>query len=330
MAMAAGSAAGRQCHACMAYVTSGGGLTPIKVATNTALPTTPVPSHGGYLAGLAVQPNGENAYLGFGDVSGHDVFPASFIMPVHLQSRTVGSPILDDFSLSDVVMAPNGRRFYTSHDQGFATPTGFFSFLNAFTTPTGSRGASVPMPEGMGSFAITPNSAEALVSESGFFASENVVIPVNLHTHAAGLGIGVSSVPGQIAVTRDGRRAYEASAATNTVTPIILTTNTALSPITVGNPGDVLTGIAIKNDQTAFVCDYTSNTVIPINLSTGVPGSAISVGHGPEGIAIDPDGTTAYVANSGDGTVTPITLSSRTAGTPIPVGAAPSFIAVVR
>ncbi len=120
--------------------------------------------------------------------------------------------------------------------------------------------------------------------------------------------------------------AYASNSLGATVTPIDLTTDTAGTPIRVG---DHAAGIAITPDaKTAYVANFLSNTVTPINLTTNKAGAEIHVGSFPSLIAITPDGKTAYVANAGDGTVTPIDLTTKTAGTAIAVGPGPSGIAI--
>ena len=113
----------------------------------------------------------------------------------------------------------------------------------------------------------------------------------------------------------------------DTVTPIDLATNTAGSPITVGN--DPI-GIAITpNGATAYVANDADGTVTPINTATNTAETPITVGAGPYAIAITPNGTTAYVDNLGSGglgnTVTPINTATNTAGTTFAVNTSSGF-----
>ena len=66
----------------------------------------------------------------------------------------------------------------------------------------------------------------------------------------------------------------------------------------------------------------------PISTATNRPGTPIKVGHGPDGIAITPDGKTAYVANYYSDTVTPILTATNTTERSIKVGRGPGPIAI--
>jgi len=120
--------------------------------------------------------------------------------------------------------------------------------------------------------------------------------------------------------------AYVTNYNSDTVTPIDMATNTAGTPITVG---DDPFAVAITPDgKTAYVANDGSTTVTPIDIATNTAGTAISVGNVPDAVAITPDGRTAYVANAGSNNVTPIDIATNTAGTAIPVGAEPDAIAI--
>ena len=77
---------------------------------------------------------------------------------------------------------------------------------------------------------------------------------------------------------------------------------------------------------TVYVANCGSDTV---TAADNRPSTPIKVGHGPDGIAITPDGKIAYVANDYSGTVTPIWTASNTTERPIKVGRGPGPIAVV-
>ena len=121
--------------------------------------------------------------------------------------------------------------------------------------------------------------------------------------------------------------AYVVNSGSNTVTPFDTSTNTAGTPIAVGNMPE---GVAITpNGATAYVTNYADGTVTPINTATNTAGPPIAAGTHPYGIAITPNGATAYVTNlNAMGTVTPINTATDTAEASIPVGAAPEGIAI--
>ena len=317
-AAAAPAAFAASCPGCMVYVAGfNDALTPIKMATNRPLAPIRGPMSG--LAGFAVQPGGQNAFVAFDDGGAR-----SHVVRLRLASRTWGSPIADDWSFGGIALSPNGRSYYTVHDK--SPGGGPHSNLNQFTA--GAQ-ASLHVPAGMTGIALTPAGTEALLLEGGFFAAANAVVPVNLATSAVGAAVPLSSTPWAIAVRPDGRYAYAVSNFPNEVTPIDLAANTAGTPIAVGRPGDLLWGIALTDD-TAYVVDDTLNEVIPIHLATNTPGRPIPVGRGPEGIAIDPGQTRAYVANTLADTVTPIVLASGRAEAPIHVPGGPREIAIAR
>jgi YVTN family beta-propeller protein len=78
-----------------------------------------------------------------------------------------------------------------------------------------------------------------------------------------------------------------------------------------------------ENSNTVSVIDTATNTVVAtIPLPAGVT-------HGPDGVAVAPDGKRAYVANVGTGNISVIDTASNTVvGTPIPVGNEPDGVAV--
>lgn len=166
--------------------------------------------------------------------------------------------------------------------------------------------------------------------------SSLVEVTVSPPPYNIGSPLRVGVYPDAVAVAPGGRLALVSSYASNTVTPIVLPTNTVLPAI---DAGEGPAGIAITPDgTTAYVTDANADTVTPINLQTFKPGKPIVVGNGPQGIAITPDGSMAYVADAGaimsgqSGTighdVTPIHLSTGKAGAPIPVGNAPVGVAI--
>jgi len=136
----------------------------------------------------------------------------------------------------------------------------------------------------------------------------------------------VALVPATAGASPDPVTAYVVNDLSNSVTPILVGTNTPGTPIPVG---DQPVKVAITpNGKTAYVTNRASNTVTPIVLATNTPGTPIPVGNRPIGVAITPDGHTAYVANFFDNTVTPIAVATNTPGTPIPAGNHPGMIAI--
>jgi len=175
----------------------------------------------------------------------------------------------------------------------------------------------------------------------------NTVTLIDTAANKALKAIKVGAGTDAIAITPDGRTAYvvsgrpvtngtfcgQAPPPADTVTPISTATNTALTPIPVGQ---YPSAIAITPDgRTAYVVNDGSGTVTPISTATNTAGKAIRFGEqglvaGADHIAITPDGRTAYVTNynSYPGTVTPISTATNTALTPIEVTSGAVGIAI--
>jgi hyaluronoglucosaminidase len=145
----------------------------------------------------------------------------------------------------------------------------------------------------------------------------------------AGCGGGASAVAigaqsGAIAYVTTG--AFEALLGTS-ITPVELTDNRALSPITVGSLPSALAAtsdgrrllVTLQGENHLVVLDTAGDSVLG-TVTTGLQPDAVAVG--------GPNDATALVANLGDGTVTPVDLSTMTAGRAIPVGSEPDAVAV--
>jgi YVTN family beta-propeller protein len=120
--------------------------------------------------------------------------------------------------------------------------------------------------------------------------------------------------------------AFVVNYASNSVTPVNMTTRKAGAAIPVG--ADPAAIALTPNGRTAYVVNSGSGTVTPITTATRKAGTAIRVGADPTAIAISPDGATAYVTNSGSDTVTPISTATNKPGRAITVGAYPKALAI--
>lgn len=85
---------------------------------------------------------------------------------------------------------------------------------------------------------------------------------------------------------------------------------------------------AANPHHVAYTVNFLANTVTPIDLATDHALPAIEVGHGPNAIAVTPDGKKAYVTNSAGNTVSPIDTATNTAGPKIKVGRFPAAVAI--
>ncbi|MGI5144516.1 MULTISPECIES: serine/threonine-protein kinase [unclassified Streptomyces] len=142
--------------------------------------------------------------------------------------------------------------------------------------------------------------------------------------------IQVGNLPGGVAVSPNGRRAY----ATNYFGPASVSVIDTATNRTVGNPipvGDKPQGVALSPDgRRAYTVNYGSASVSVINTATDrTVGNPIGVGKDPVGVAVSPDGRWVYAANSGSDSVSVIdTATNRTMGNPIGVGKKPYGVAV--
>jgi DNA-binding beta-propeller fold protein YncE len=80
-------------------------------------------------------------------------------------------------------------------------------------------------------------------------------------THTAGRAIRVGKYPGAIAITPDGKTAYEVSG-TGTVTPIRTATDKALKAIKVGDGPAAI--VITPNGRTAYAANYIGPTGMPL------------------------------------------------------------------
>ena len=142
--------------------------------------------------------------------------------------------------------------------------------------------------------------------------------------------IQVGNLPGGVAVSPNGRRAY----ATNYFGPASVSVIDTATNRTVGNPipvGDKPQGVAVSPDgRRAYTANYGSSSVSVIDTATNrTVGNPIGVGKDPVGVVVSPDGRWVYVANSGSASVSVIdTATNRTVGNPIGVGNKPYGVAV--
>jgi YVTN family beta-propeller protein len=180
----------------------------------------------------------------------------------------------------------------------------------------------------------------------------------------------VGGDPQGVAVDPDGKHAYVASYADNSLRVIDTATQQVVNSIRVGtNPRgvavdpdsrhalvtnfsensvsvvDTVAGKVIKTvavgvnptavtifpkDHYALVTDYYGNTLSVINTATLKLVGTVPVGVHPDGVAIDPKGQLAYVTNSGSNSVSVIDVHTQKLIRTILVGRAPQKVAIDR
>ena len=182
---------------------------------------------------------------------------------------------------------------------------------------------------GLLSAAVPAFASARIAYVTGGSGSGTYAVPVDVGTQISGAQVpmpGGEGSPPDVAITPNGSTAYVTSGF-GSVIPISVSTNTAGTPISLGNS---TWAIAITPDgKSAYVTDRFSGSVSKIDLASGtVVGAPITVGNEPTAIAITPVGKSAYVTNQADDTVSVINLASGTVGAPITVGDGPSSVSI--
>lgn len=122
-------------------------------------------------------------------------------------------------------------------------------------------------------------------------------------------------------------RAYVPNSnATTTVTPVNISSHTALTNVTAGtNPFGV---VFDPDGSRVFITNMGSDNVTVINTVTNTVITTLTVGDDPRGIAITPDGQKLYIANFGDDNVSVFNAQTLMSITTIGVGIEPFGVAV--
>jgi YVTN family beta-propeller protein len=116
--------------------------------------------------------------------------------------------------------------------------------------------------------------------------------------------ITVGESPYSVAFSPNGKTAYVANRADDTVSVITVATGNSSNTITVG---DYPQSVAFSpNGKTAYVANFSDDTVSVITVATDEETSTITVGNGPQSVAFSPNGKKAYVTDLDDGTVSVI------------------------
>jgi DNA-binding beta-propeller fold protein YncE len=279
-----------------AYVSGGGTVTPVEVATGAVGIPIPVSD----ADAIAITPDGKTAYV-TSDTS------AGSVVPIDLATGTAGSPVAVGEDPDAIAITPDGMVAYVADATASGgTGAGGLTPIDLLTNTPGAHIAAPTYPMGI---AITPNGETAYVTNYNYYT----VTPVDLSIDTAQTPIQVGAFPIGIAVTPDGTTALVASnTSPNTsipgrsVFPIDLATATAQAPLTVGTDPSQ---IAIAPDQ-APTAAFTAKS--------GAPGAPSSFDGSGSSSALSP--IARYQWSFGDGqtatTSAPtITHTYATAGT---------------
>ena len=191
-----------------------GQVGPVRAGADTAAKPIRVPSPGA----LAMAAGGQTVYVAN---PGGDT-----VTPISTATEEPGQPIIVGPSPDAMAVAPDGGTVLVLTSTGI-TP------VNAATNRAGKPVAI----QGAHALAVAPDGGTAYVlampdpgSQQGFVA------PVPVHASAAGKPIKVGLNPVQIVFTPDGKMAYVANYASESVTPIQLPGGRAGPPIAAGRP----------------------------------------------------------------------------------------------
>jgi DNA-binding beta-propeller fold protein YncE len=277
-----------------AYVVSDNVLTPIDLSSGSVKssitlgpPTAQLADGSGYPSSIAIAPDGRTAYV---------AIPAlGTIVPVHLDSLTVGTPIAVGGNPVEIAIDPNGKNAYVTDSSS--------SRIDVVNLVTDSVEAPITGIADPHEIAIAPNGQRAYVSTGGINLSPSVV-PIDLSTGRVLAPISLDShgfgdVPGFIAASPDGRTVYVTFAPTVSGAQIFLLSTTRNKVIDRLGYFSGAGGIALaSNGDTLYVLNTApseifgksrgveGNALVPIDLDRGRIEKPISIPATPRSVAI--------------------------------------------
>ena len=261
-------------------------------------------------AGIALAPNGRTAYV---TEAGAPGTLGSTVQPIALPSYKLAAPIAVGGGPQGIAITPDGREAFVANAGAIVSgQTGAFGNT---VTPINLQDDKPLAPIAVGNaptgVAITPNGTTAIVTN----LNSGSVSTITVANNQPGTPITIQGGPIAVATRPgDSKVAYTADTSSNTaggtVTPIDLTTGTALHPIAVGKAPQA---IAITPDgKTAWVVCYGSDTIESIDLTTGRAGATIKVAGGPSAIAITTRPRAGFPATTTTTTTSPKSKQSTT------------------
>ena len=280
------------------YVSCAGAVVPVRAGADTASEPIRVSSAGA----LAMAAEGRTVYVAN---PGGDT-----ITPISTATEEPGQPIVVGPSPDAMAVTPDGRTVLVLTSTGVTGVTPVDAVTNRAGKPVAIQGAYA--------LRVAPGGGTAYVlatpdpnSQQGF------VVPVHIRAGTAGTPIKVGLSPARIAFTPDGKMAYVANYASQSVTPIRLADGRAGPAIAAGK---IPTRLAVSPDSaTVYVLDsnifgemgsempfraqvtilsrmlfsalvkrppFGRGQVIPIRVATNSAGKPIKVGRLPMAIAI--------------------------------------------
>lgn len=220
-----------------------------------------------FIAGIAVTPDGERAYVA--NSGNDDAVKIIDTAPIALLGQV---PM--DTSI-DVAVNPDGKHVYVTHFNGVEViDTGTNTVAGTLSI---SKGTSVT--EGRG-IAVTPDGRVAYLTNGGL----NTVSVIDATTHLETGAINVGAEPLWVAVSGDGRLAYVTNNDADSVSVIDTATNTVTATIAVGARPF---GVAFSADsRRAYVANSGSNNVSVIDTDTHTVVATVGAGTKPFAVAV--------------------------------------------
>ena len=280
-----------------AYVVSDNVLTPIDLPSGSVKssitlgpPTGQSADASGLPSSIAIAPDGRTAYV---------AIPAlGEIVPVHLDSLTVGTPISVGGHPFEIAIAPNGKTAYVP-DSSSST----IDVVNLVTDSVEARITGIADPH---EIAIAPNGRRAYVSAGGISLPPSVV-PIDLSTGrilapTALASHGFGDVPGSMAVSPDGRTVYvpfahsvsgaQVSIFSTARNKVIARLGYFSLPIGIALAGSTHTLYVLNTAPSEIIGNsrgiVEGNALVPIDLDRGRIDKPISIPATPRSVGIAP------------------------------------------
>ena len=279
---------------------------------------------------VVIHPNGSRVY-----VTNRDSATVSVIDTA--TNTVIGSPIPVGDTPEGIAISPDGTRIYVANQAqgGFGTVTVIDSTNDSVVT-------TVPIGSGSGpsGIAVHPDGSRVYVANVGTGSSPgNTVTIIDTATNVIIKNVTVGTAPRHLGFTPDGRFVYVSNVASDNLSVIDTTTDTAVgAPFSVAaGPG----GIAISADgNRAYVANGGPEVfsrpggvfdfVSVLDLSTTPPTllRTVTVDQMPIDVAITPDRGCLFVANIRVHNISALDTQSDTVVATIPAGSNPAGIAV--
>lgn len=264
----------------------------IDTATDTVVATIPVGDAGWTSRGLALRPDGTQAYVITQRPDG-----VGFLAVIDTATNTVTKTILlGNNTFNGVAVDANGVIYVVARGTSPSSPgiVGTVDVVTGMVTPLAAVGREPQF------VAVKPGGSQLYVTN---FDDDTVsVVSGNTVVTTIPVGDGADG----IAFSSNGARAYVTNFNAGTVSVIDTTTNSVIKTIAVGaNP----VGLTVSPDGTAiYVATFGSGKVTVIDTASLTVVEDIPVTDGPADVAFRPDGQRAYVTRNIDDSVSVITL----------------------